>query len=131
MRLFFALVVASVLLLMPLSPACAQDRDVRFPITNVGDTTVTFQAGKMTWVVRSKRAIVVDPRRRDALVARLKVLSVGSNGEATALVTGQTGRITTDHVVLGTEPPSRWYSNAMLWMGTALGLVVGFGLGKM
>ena len=41
----------------------AQDRDVRFAITHVGDTTLTFQAGKMTWVVRSKRAIVVDPRR--------------------------------------------------------------------
>src|SRR6185295_5538166 len=83
-------------------PSCvqAQDRDVRFAITNVGDTTVTFQAGKMTWVVRSPRAIVVDPRRRDALVARLKVLSIGANGEATAIVTAQAGRITTDHVVI-------------------------------
>jgi len=117
--------------LMPLSRARAQDRDVRFAITTVGDTTVTFQAGKMTWVVRSKRTIVVDPRRSDALIARLEVLSVSSNGEAIALVTGQTGRITTEHVVLGTEPPTRWYRSAMLWMGTALGLVVGFGIGKM
>jgi hypothetical protein len=130
MRLILALSVGLVAL-MPVSRARAQDRDVRFAITTVGDTTVTFQAGKMTWVVRAKRAIVVDPRRSDALIARLKVLSVSSNGEATAVVTGQTGRITTEHVVLGTEPPMRWYRNAMLWMGTAFGLAVGFGIGKM
>ena len=129
MRLILALLVGLVAL-MPVSRARAQDRDVRFAITTVGDTTVTFQACKMTWVVRSKRAIVVDPRRRDELVARLKVLSVSANGQATALVTGQTGRITTDHVVLGTEPQSRWYKSAMLWMGTAFGLVAGFAIGK-
>jgi hypothetical protein len=127
----FLLLLAGLILTAVLpSEVRAQDRDVRFPITNVGDTTVTFQAGKMTWIVRSPRAIVVDPRRRDALVARLKVLSLSANGEATALVTGQTGRITTEHVVLGTEPRSRWYRSAMLWMGAALGLVAGFGLGK-
>ena len=112
------------------SRALAQDRDVRFAITNVGDTTVTFQAGRMTWVVRSPRAIVVDPRRRDALVARLKVLSVAANGEATAVVTAQAGRITTDHVVIGTEPRTRWYRSPLLWMGTAFGLLAGFGLGR-
>ena len=129
MRLLFALSLA-LAALTPVSRARAQDRDVRFAITTVGDTTVAFQAGKMTWVVRAKRAIVVDPRRGDALVARLRVLSVSSTGEAVALVTGQTGRITTEHVVLGTEPPTRWYRSPMLWMGTAFGLVVGFGLGK-
>lgn len=112
------------------SPARAQDRDVRFEITSVGDTTVTFRAGRVTWVVRSPRAIVVDPRRRDALVARLKVLSVSASGVATAVVTGQTGRITTEHIVLAEEPPQHWYRNAALWMGAALGLVAGFALGK-
>jgi hypothetical protein len=129
MRLTVLLLGAVVALALP-SRARAQDRDVRFPITNVGDTTITFQAGKMTWIVRSPRAIVVDPRRRDALVARLKVVSVGANGEATAVVTAQAGRITTDHVVIGTEPRSRWYRNPLLWMGTAFGLIAGFGLGR-
>ena len=40
------------------------------------------------------------------------------------------GRITTDHVVIGTEPRSRWYRNPLVWMGTAFGLLVGFGLGR-
>ena len=125
-----AVVLAMVLATLPWSRLRAQDRDVRFAISNVGDTTVTFQAGKMTWVVRSKRAIVVDPRRQDAMIARLKVLSVTSTGEATAMVTAQVGRITTDHVVIGTEPPVRWYRSTLMWMGTALGLAAGFALGK-
>jgi hypothetical protein len=129
MKLFLVTLAALVSLLAPRG-ARAQDRDVRFAITNVGDTTVTFHAGKMTWVVRATRAIVVDPRRRDALVAQLKVLSVGANGEATAVVTAQAGRITTDHVVIGTEPKTRWYKSPLMWMGTAFGLLVGFGLGR-
>ena len=129
MRLFLAVLTAVLTVALPRGTR-AQDRDVRFAITHVSDTTVTFQAGKMTWIVRSPRAIVVDPRRRDALVAQLKVLSIGANGEATALVTAQAGRITTDHVVIGTEPRSRWYKSPLMWMGTALGLLVGFGLGR-
>lgn len=129
MRLILAVVATVVALALP-SHARAQDRDVRFEITAVGDTTVTFRAGRVTWVVRSPRAIVVDPRRRDALVARLKVLSISANGDATAVVTGQTGRITTEHIVLAEQPPQHWYRNAMLWMGAALGLVAGFALGK-
>jgi len=129
MRLFLVVLTAVLTVALPRGTR-AQDRDVRFAITHVGDTTVTFQAGKMTWVVRSPRAIVVDPRRRDALVAQLKVLSIGANGEATALVTAQAGRITTDHVVIGTEPRSRWYKSPLMWMGTAFGLLVGFGLGR-
>jgi len=130
MRLFLVVLTAVLTVALPRGTR-AQDRDVRFAITHVSDTTVTFQAGKMTWIVRSPRAIVVDPRRRDALVAQLKVLSIGANGEATALVTAQAGRITTEHVVIGTEPRSRWYKSPLMWMGTAFGLIVGFGLGKM
>lgn len=130
MRLFLVVLTAVLTVALPRGTR-AQDRDIRFAITHVSDTTVTFQAGKMTWIVRSPRAIVVDPRRRDALVAQLKVLSIGANGEATALVTAQAGRITTDHVVIGTEPRSRWYKSPLMWMGTAFGLLVGFGLGRM
>ena len=129
MRLVLVALATALGMTLP-SRAAAQDRDVRFEITSVGDTTVNFRAGKMTWVVRSPRAIVVDPRRRDALVARIKVLSVSSSGDAIAVVTGQTGRITTDYFVLAQEPPQHWYRNAALWMGAALGLVAGFAIGK-
>ena len=130
MRFLFALVVA-LLALAPVAGVQAQTRDFRFEITAVGDSTVTFRAGRLTWIVRSPSTIVVDPRRRDALVARLKVISVSSTGEATALVTGQTGRITTEHFVLAAEPRTRWYRSPLLWIGTAFGLAAGFGLGKL
>ena len=131
MRLVLSLVVAIAGALVPVSRAQAQVRDVRFEITSVGDTTVNFRVGKLTWVVRAPRAMVVDPRRRDERVASLKVLSVSSSGDALAVVTGQRGRITPDHVVLIEEPPTRWYRNVGLWFGAALGLAAGFGLGKM
>jgi hypothetical protein len=130
MRFLLALVVA-LMTVVPASVVAGQTRDFRFEITAVGDTTVTFRAGRLTWIVRSPSTIVVDPRRRDALVARLKVLSVSSTGEATALVTGQTGRITTEHFVLAAEPKTRWYRSPLLWIGTAFGLAAGFGLGKL
>ena len=122
---------ATLLVAAPVAAAGAQQRDFRFEITSVGDSTVTFRTGRLTWIVRSPSTIVVDPRRRDALVARLKVLSVSSAGEATAVVTGQTGRITTDHFVLAIEPRSRWYRSPLLWIGTAFGLATGFALGKL
>jgi hypothetical protein len=129
MRLIGVLLAAGLMMALP-SRSRGQDRSMRFEITAVGDTTVTFRAGRMTWVVRSPRGVVVDPRRRDELVARLKVLSVSSGGEATAVVTGQTGRITTDHFVVAQEPPQHWYRNLTLWMGAALGLVAGYAIGK-
>lgn len=126
------LLAVAVVLFVAVPPrAAAQQRDFRFEITAVGDTTVTFRAGRLTWIVRSPSTIVVDPKRRDALVARLKVVSVSSDGEATAVVTGQTGRITTEHFVIAAEPRSRWYRSTMLWIGTAFGLAAGFALGKL
>jgi hypothetical protein len=124
-------VALTLLVAVPMRAAAAQQRDFRFEITAVGDTTVTFRAGRLTWVVRSPSTIVVDPKRRDALVARLRVVSLSSNGEATAVVTGQTGRITTDHFVIAVEPRSRWYRSPLLWIGTAFGLAAGFALGKL
>ena len=125
------LAFATALLIVVPAAVGAQQRDYRFEITGVGDTTVTFRAGRLTWIVRSPSTFVVDPKRRDALVARLKVVSVSSEGEATAVVIGQTGRITMDHFVIAVEPRSRWYRNTLLWIGTAFGLAAGFALGKL
>ena len=55
MRLFLVVLTAVLTVALPRGTR-AQDRDVRFTITHVSDTTVTFQAGKMTRIVRSPRA---------------------------------------------------------------------------
>ena len=110
------------------SPARAQLRGVRFEVVGVSDTTVAFRAGTERWIHAGDRGIAVDPRRRDALVARLRVLRV-ERGMATAVVTGQTTAVSTDHVVVFQEPKRPWYRARSFWggilAGAALGAVVG------
>ena len=107
----------------------AQATAARFEIAEVADSTFTFDVGDQRWVARGQKGIAVDPRRRDALVARFRVIQlVGTT--ATALVTGETTRLTEQHVAL-LEPPHRaWWRNAPLWGAAAVGLAVGFALGK-
>lgn len=112
------------LLLIGAERAGAQDRSVRFEITQVGDSTFRFPRGSATWVKPGEIGKAVDPRRRDALVARFRVVSVDS-GLATAVITGQTTRIATEHIVLMTEPQKPWYRTTMFWGGTVLGFVAG------
>jgi hypothetical protein len=102
----------------------AQLRGVRFEITQVGDTTFRFPRGTAAWVREGVTGIVVDPTRRDVLVARFRLMAVDS-GLATALVTGQTTRVSTDHVVVLSEPRRPWYRSLTFWSGTVLGLAVG------
>jgi uncharacterized membrane protein YoaK (UPF0700 family) len=66
----------------------------------------------------------IDPRRRDELVARFRVLGV-REGSATALVTGQTTAITTDHVATMEEPRRPWYRHRTFWSGLILGAALG------
>ena len=79
--------------------AGAQERAVRFEITEAQDTVFSFAVGRYPWVAPGQRGIVVDPRRRDVLVARFRVLRV-QDGVATALVTGQTTTLSTSHAAL-------------------------------
>lgn len=126
-----ALAATAALLTVLAVPADAQLRGVRFEVVNVGDTTVAFRAGGERWIHTGDRGIAVDPRRRDALVARLRVLRV-ERGTATAVVTGQTTAVTTDHIVVFQEPKRRWFASKSFWggivAGAALGAVVGFQL---
>lgn len=109
--------------------ARAQQVTARFEITSVGDSTFTFPIGSMRWAASRSRGIVVDPARRDALVARFRVLEVRRD-TVTALVTGQTSRITTEHfVVLQPPPPPRWYARRSFWSGAALGGALGLAIG--
>lgn len=109
--------------------AAAQGVAARFDVSSVGDSTFTFYIGGQAWVRRKPRGIVVDPSRRDALVARFQLLGV-RDSLATALVTGQTTRVTTDHVVvMAPPPPPRWFARPTFWGGAAAGAVAGAAIG--
>ena len=102
----------------------AQSRGVRFEITQVSDTTFRFPRGSAGWVKAGVTGIAVDPRRRDVLVARFRVARVDS-GLVTAVVTGQTTRVATEHIAVMAEPPRPWYKGITFWAGTVFGIVIG------
>jgi hypothetical protein len=111
----------------PLAPAPRAPTvpPARFEIVAVGDTTFAFAAGSNRWLRPGATGIAVDPKRRDGLVARYRVLEV-RDGLATALITGQTTRVTPDHMVLAVRPPVPLLRQRAFWLGTfAGGLVAG------
>ncbi|MGQ0765444.1 MAG: hypothetical protein ACT4OZ_07245 [Gemmatimonadota bacterium] len=122
------LLVATLLLCVLPGRSGAQDQSTRFRIGSVGDTTISFMTGDSKWVRRGQLGTAVDPRRRDTLVARFQVLSVGG-GQATALITGQTTAVTTDHVALLLQPAQSWIRSRTFWLGLLLGGAVGAGVG--
>lgn len=102
----------------------AQYRGVRFEITRVGDSTFFFSAGAEKWIKKGSAGIAVDPKRRDALVARFRVTAVDA-GEASALVEGQTTNVRTDHVVILEEPRRSWMKQPTFWWGLVTGSALG------
>ncbi len=106
-------------------PLHAQLKGVRFEVTTVGDTTVGFQSGTEHWIRPGIEGIAVDPRKRDVLVARLRVLRVDRSGAVTAVVTGQTTAVTSDHVILIQERRPAWYRRRSFWGGLLLGAALG------
>ncbi len=112
------------LLVLGAGKAGAQNRGVRFEITQVGDTTFRFPRGTANWVKPRETGIAVDPRRRDILVARFRVVSIDS-GLATAVITGMTTRVTTEHIAVMWEPQKPWYRTITFWGGTVFGIVLG------
>lgn len=123
MRSLLALLLAAALA-APAARAEAQLRTARFYVDSVTDSTLVFRLGRVDWLRPGTTGIAVDPRQRDALVARFRVISVGEE-RAVALVTGQTTFITVDHVALVDEPPRRFWRESTFWVGTLLGGVVG------
>ncbi len=98
----------------------------RFDVVGVGDTTFTILVGASRWVRRGTVGVAVDPRRRDALVARFRILSrVGDS--ALALVTGQTTRVEPTHVALMREPVPGPLRQTVFWSGLFLGAALGAG----
>ena len=110
------------------SIAGAQETSVRFEITAVGDTSFLFRPGRHAWVSAGQRGIAVDPRRRDVMVARFRVVQV-SDGVATAVITGQTTNIATDHVALIVQPNPHWYQRRTFWVGALVGAIIGAAAG--
>jgi hypothetical protein len=108
--------------------AGAQDRGVRFAVSTVRDSLVEFPQGSARWVKRGKLGIAVDPARRDAMIARLRITNVGG-GTVTAIVTAQSQPLSTDHVVILDEPPPAWYRRMALWAGFGIGAALGFLVG--
>jgi hypothetical protein len=120
-----AVVAGLALLLATAGPAAAQPRVHRFLVDSVADSTFVFRVGQRgDWLRAGATGVAVDPARRDALVARFRVVSV-SETRATALVTGQTTLVTRDHVALVEEPPTRFFRSGGFWGGTVLGAILG------
>jgi hypothetical protein len=110
--------------MLPGQPADAQSRGIRFEITQVADTTFRFPRGSASWVKVNMTGIVVDPKQRDILVARFRIVGVDS-GLVTSRVTGATTRVTTEHIASMAEPPKPWYRGITFWAGTVFGIVIG------
>ena len=115
----------SLLLFGAARQAYAQASATRFEIVEVGDTTFTLRlGGQGDWVRGGQRGIVVDPRRRDVLIARFRVTRVRGD-VATALITGQTTVVDPEHVALLTRPERPWYRQPTFWVGLLLGGAIG------
>ena len=110
-------------------PATAQ---YRFEIVATADTTFAFVAPSTPWLAVGQKGIVVDPRRRDVLVARFEALRRGGD-TVIALVTGQTARLAPEHVVVVPPPPPvppprrPFYRQRTFWVGLLTGGALGAG----
>jgi hypothetical protein len=100
----------------------------RFEITEVQDSTFTIAVRDFPWVNAGMSGIVVDPTKRDVLVARFRVLRRGAV-EATALVTGQTTRVAIDQAALLQAPPMKPRTRRAFWSGWGVGFLLGAAAG--
>lgn len=111
--------------LMPVLPRIPRDA-ARFEIDAVDDSTATFRVFESRWLRAGQSAYAVDPAHRDALVARLTIIRRDST-TATALVTSQVARVTTEHFLLVPPRPTPWWRAKRFWIGTLVGGAVGAG----
>ena len=119
-----AWLLAAVLCLGVVRTAPAQARAERFFIDSVTDSTLIFRVGPSAHVKNGLTGVAVDPARRDALVARFRVLEV-RDGRVVGLVTGQTTFVTADHVAIVDVPQRSFWRQRLFWVGTLLGGALG------
>jgi DNA mismatch repair protein MutH len=86
---------------------------------------LTFPVGRERWLKPGMSGIAVDPKKRDDLVARFRVVRIDASTGVTAVVTGQTTKLTTEHVAVLEEPVPRWYRRKAFWGGLLLGAALG------
>lgn len=122
-----ALVGGLVAAALAAAPVGAQRPSFRFAVDSVTDSTFVIPIGDAHhWVKRGTVGVAVDPHRRDALVARFRVLEV-ERGRARVLVIGQTTFVTPEHVAVLDPPPQRFWRSASFWAGIILGAAAGLG----
>lgn len=107
----------------PVLPRIPRDAP-RFEIDSVTDSTATFRMQETRWIRVGMQGYAVDAGQRDALVARLTIVSRDSL-TATALVTSQVARVRKDHMLLVLEPSRPWWKSGRFWWGSVLGAAVG------
>lgn len=128
-RLIARLAAVAGLALALAAPAEAQHTTVRFYVDSVADSTFSFRvAPSDDWVRVGATGRAVDPARRDALVARFRVISRWGD-RATALVTGQTTFLTVNHIAVLERPERRFYRDRTFWGGALFGVLLGVGGG--
>ena len=96
----------------------------RFEIDTADDSTATFRPAEARWLRTGMYAYAVDPKNRDALIARLQ-LQTDDGIQITALVTSQVKRVNTTHVLLIPRPFVPWYRAPRFWLGAVLGGMLG------
>ena len=96
----------------------------RFEIESVDDSTAHFRPFEAKWLRPGMQVYAVDPARRDALVARLRIVRADS-GRLMALVTAQVTKVTTNHFLLAVKPATPWYRTRRFWWGAFGGGIVG------
>ena len=100
----------------------------RFEIEAVTDSSVQFQSHEVDWLRTGMTAYVVDPLHRDALIAKVRVSEVLA-ARISATISSQVTRVTTDHVLLVSQPTASWWNSRRFWFGALTGSVVGGALG--
>jgi hypothetical protein len=121
--------LAALFLVPPSEVRAMQDDRARFEIVSPNDTSLSFPLGNARWVKTGMTGIVVDPSQRDALVATFRVSRLDER-IAHVTVTGTTTGITVFHAALLVVPKRTWLKNKFFWIGSGVGLLVGFLAGR-
>ena len=96
----------------------------RFAIAASTDSTVTFRHVEVRWLRPGMRGYVVDPLQRDALIARLTIQRVDTNGTIAAIA-GGVSPVALTHIVLFEIPAKNWWRDKRFWFGAGVGVVTG------